>query len=133
MVIDENQVNYYLYTLFQAAKPFSLMDTFVSIVPQQYAVVAPMLKQMMNTQVLSLFFPKLKSYGNRKADLKCSLSRDELRKGGIQGEISTIRFLDGNKIDLDMHFGCSLLVYGDDQDLPKDEQARDVEQLFDLF
>lgn len=133
VVIDENQVNYHLYTLFQAEKPFSLADLLVSVVPQEFAMMKPMLKQMMNTQVLSLFFPKLKAYGNRKADLRCSLSKDELQKGRIKGDISTIRFMDDNKINLDLHFGCSLLVYGHDEDLPKNEQAQQVEQLFSMF
>jgi hypothetical protein len=63
VVFDENQINHFLYTMFYDDKPFSLAESLISFLPEQAAMGAPMLKQMFNTQTLSILFPELKKFG----------------------------------------------------------------------
>jgi len=44
VVFDENQINYFLYTMLYAEKPFSLTDVIISFLPPQFEMGAPMLK-----------------------------------------------------------------------------------------
>ena len=79
---------------------------------------------MMNTQTLSILFPDLKNHGNKKTDLRCSLSQDELKKGKIKSDISTLRFMADDKINLDLYFGCSILIHNGDGEEPANEGAK---------
>lgn len=102
--------------MFYDDKPFSLAETLVTFLPEQMQMGAPMLKQMFNTQTLSVFFPDLKKYGQQKADLRCSMSKDQLEKGKIDSELSTVKYMDGDMLHAEMHFGCSILIYGSKND-----------------
>ena len=44
LLVDENQINYFLYLLFYAEKPFSLAQLMVSQIPPQYLVAGPIIK-----------------------------------------------------------------------------------------
>lgn len=80
----------------------------------------------MNTQTLSILFPDLKNQGSKKIDLRCSLSEDELKKGNIKSDISTLRFIKGDQVNLDLYFGCSILINNEDGDETENEQAKQV-------
>jgi len=48
VVIDENQINYYLFTLFYADKPFSLTERLLEMIPEWLEPAAFMVKAVMN-------------------------------------------------------------------------------------
>ena len=60
VVIDENQINYYLFTLFYADKPFSLTERLLEMIPEWLEPAAFMVKAVMNAQTFSPFFPELR-------------------------------------------------------------------------
>lgn len=75
-----------------------------------------MIMQIFNAQTLSMFFPELKKYGQKKVDLRCSMSKDQLSQGSITSDLSTVKYLEGDTVKADLNFGCSVLLYGTDKD-----------------
>ena len=54
-------------------------------------------------------------------DLSCSMNKDFLKAGKLGSDISYVRFKEGNKVEAEINFGCSLLIYGSDKDNEMDE------------
>ena len=52
------------------------------------------------------------------------MSQDELKKGKIKSDISTMRFMPGDQVNLDLYFGCSILIYNEDGEDPENEGAK---------
>lgn len=75
MAIDENQINYYLYSLFHADKPLSLTEKLLEMIPEWLEPAAFMVKAVMNAKTFSPFFPELQRYGSRRLDLRCNFDK----------------------------------------------------------
>jgi len=46
-----------------------------------------------------------------------------------QSKLSQVYFREGNRVDMDLHFGCGLFVY----DKPAGKQTLDLESILELF
>jgi len=75
VVIDENQINYYLFSMFHADKPFSLTEKLLEMMPEWMEPTAFMTHAVMNAKTFSPFFPELKRHGSKRIDLKCNLDK----------------------------------------------------------
>ena len=65
IAMDENFLNYLLFTMFYDEKPFSLKEKLTSNMPSYFEGANMMMKAMMHTQVFALLMPELvKEYGN---------------------------------------------------------------------
>lgn len=112
IVLDENYINYYLFSLFYADKPISLSEVIIGFIPDTFGAAGSAIKAIMNTKIFSVFFPALEKYKNRRVDLKCALNKEFLNRGHLEDQsISHIKFKDGNQVDVDLHFGCQIMVY----------------------
>ena len=60
------------------------------------------------------------------------MNKDYLSKGEINSEISTIKYLEGNKMTADLSFGCELMIFGTDKDHLMDEVDHQLDALFDV-
>lgn len=116
--MDENFLNYMLFTMFYDDKPFSLKKKLTDMMPTYFENASMMLKAMMHTQVFAAFMPEIvKEFGNTQADLRCSMNQKLLFEGSFEEQadllqdLSSITFRDGDKIDGDLHFGCSVVAY----------------------
>ena len=71
------------------------------------------LKTLFSTQVASVFFPELlRNFGTTYIDLRCGFGKDFLSRGHLKfNSISSMRFIEGDKIEADLHFGCGVYVY----------------------
>jgi len=49
------------------------------------------------------------------------MNKDFLKAGKLGSDISYVRFKEGNKVEAEINFGCSLLIYGSDKDNEMDE------------
>lgn len=87
------------------------------------------LKALFSTQVASVFFPELlRTFGTTYIDLRCGFGKDFLSKGHLKfNTISSMKFIEGDKVEADLHFGCGLYVYKH-----KFKQS-DIESLMGLF
>ena len=82
-------------------------------VPQYLSGAGAAVRAMMNTQVFSIMMPELtKQYGNTFTDLRCGLNKKYLESGHLDDqEPSNIKFHQGDRVELDLHIGCAVLVY----------------------
>lgn len=113
-VIDENYVNYLLFSLFYKSGAFSLSEYLFNQLPENNPTVALLLKLAMNTNLFQFFFPTLATeFGqNRRLDMKCGFNKDYLTVGHLnQNQMSRVTFHDRNVIRANMHFGCGIYVY----------------------
>ena len=87
------------------------------------------LKTLFSTQVASVFFPELlRNFGTTYIDLRCGFGKDFLSRGHLKfNSISSMRFIEGDKIEADLHFGCGLYVY------KHNHKQSDLEALMGLF
>ena len=114
MVVDENYINDYLYTLFNTEQVFSVTELLFDKWPDQWMGGVLAIRGLMSVQVWKGLFPELgeKYSPQTPIDFKCGFGKEFLKKGNLKSSgISHIRFNDKNKIDLDMHFGCTLDVH----------------------
>lgn len=63
VVIDENYVNYALFSMFYADKPFSVTEKLLEMIPEWLEPAAFLIKAVMNARTFSVFFPELTKYG----------------------------------------------------------------------
>lgn len=49
------------------------------------------------------------------------MNKDFLKTGKLDSDISFVRFKEGNKVEAEINFGCSLLIYGSSKDDEMDE------------
>jgi len=61
------------------------------------------------------------------------MNKDFLAAGQLEQDISFVRFKEGNKVEAEINFGCSILIYGSDKDDDMDEVDHQLDQLFDLI
>jgi hypothetical protein len=121
VALDENVLNYVLLTMFYDEKPFSLTKKLADSMPPSLEGAGAAMRALMNTQVFSILMPELqKEYGNAPVDLRCAMNQKLLHDGKLPeeeehlaAELTTFKFREGNKIDADLHFGCSVVVYKD--------------------
>lgn len=114
IAIDENYINYYLYSLIYADKPFSLTEKLLEMIPEWLEPAAFLVKAVMNAQTFSPFFPELANHGSKRFDIRCSLDKQSLLDGQLEEvKMSQVWLRDGNKIDMELHFGCSTWLYED--------------------
>lgn len=76
--MDENNINYYFFSLFYADKPISLSEIIIGFIPDSFGAAGVAVRAVMNTNVFSVFFPELAKYKNKRTDLKCAFSKDYL-------------------------------------------------------
>lgn len=85
LVIDENYLNYQLFQLFYAKKTYSLTETLIDFMPEDFLGGGAVLRALMSTEVWKLFFPELGTdyEPNQRMDLRCGWSKDYLNKGKL--------------------------------------------------
>lgn len=116
MIVDENYINYHLFLLYNTEKLFSLNEMLFDIWPEHFMGGPASMRALMSAQVWQFFFPGVvEKYSNtHKVDFRCGFHHHFLEEGNLQNHgMSRIQFQDGNKIDLDLHFGCKLFVFDD--------------------
>jgi len=59
VIIDENYLNYHLFTLFYDDKAFSLSEMLLKYIPDTFLGAGAAIKILMNTNVWGLFLPEL--------------------------------------------------------------------------
>ena len=116
--------------MFYKQKSYSLTEALISIMPENFIGGTASVKAVMNTQVWSFLFPQLKKDfpGGRSLDFRCGFNKDYLQKGNLdESKLSQVYFREGNRIDMDLHFGCGAYIYD------KPSKAEGVEAILDLF
>lgn len=82
-----------------------------------------MVHAVMNARTFSPFFPELLQHGTKRLDLKCNLDKQSLLDGQLEElQMSQVRFKDDNKVELDLHFGCSIWLYEEQIKIPGEMQ-----------
>lgn len=87
------------------------------------------MRALMTAQVWQAFFPDLlKKYNpTQQVDFRCSFNKHFLEEGGLRSSrVSSVQFKDGNTVDMDLHFGCSLYVFDN-------SHRGDFEQIMEFF
>ena len=101
--------------MFYEDKPFSLTNMLIGQLPAELGFAGQAIKMLFNTQVFGAFMPEMKTYGNRKADLRCGFNKDYLEQGHLeQTSLSQIFLREGDKVEADLHFGCAVYVFDGD-------------------
>jgi len=91
-----------------------MTEKLLEMIPEWMEPAAFLVKAVMNAQTFSPFYPELRSFGTRRIDLKCNLDKQSLLDGELdEMQMSSLQFKDGNKIDMDLHFGCGIMLYDD--------------------
>jgi len=49
----------------------------------------------------------------QKIDFRCGFSKDFLKQGNLEQTVSQVWFKEGNLVEMDLHFGCSIFVFND--------------------
>lgn len=119
VVLDENYVNYQFFNLFYQEKQYSATDLLLQYIPEDYLSYAQtLIKLVFNTGLWSLGYKDLgDKYGlTNRIDLRCSFSKEFLQEGNLDNAgVSRIKFHEGNVVDGEVNFGCSLFVYNKPQ------------------
>ena len=106
---------------------FSFTDFMFAILSETCGWVAIVaLRSLMSTNVLQIIFPELATqFGlNRKVDLSCGFNSPHRGLRALETEAS---FKDGNILDINLNFGCSLKV---SESPENDSPSRDPDSLF---
>lgn len=76
IVVDENYINYFLFTLIYEEKPFSAIEAIEKLAKGNQMVLMAM-RIILNTNVIGVFMPEIKEeHGNGKVvDLKCGMNK----------------------------------------------------------
>lgn len=123
MVVDENFLNSILFSAFYKKKFYSITDLLLDLMPEGFAASAPIARAIMNTSVFKFIFPELvREFGeNKQIDFRCAFNKDFLQQGHLSSNgLSRITFRDGDLVEGDLNFGCSIYVFGDDKNDKKD-------------
>ena len=94
VVLDENYINYWFFTMFYHQGQFSLSEYLFSILPDDFGIGA-MLKVILNTNIFQYFFAGLKEeFGlNKRIDFKCGFNKEYLNQGHLHDtQISRVYF-----------------------------------------
>ena len=130
VAVDENYLNHMLFQMFYKEQSYSATEALISILPENFIGGSAGVKAVMNTQVWQFLFPSLKKDypSGRGLDFRCGFSKDYLKKGHLEeSRLSQVYFREGNRVDMDLHFGCGLFVYD------QRKQAEGLEAILDLF
>jgi hypothetical protein len=84
--LDENNINYYLFSLFYADKPISLSEVIIGFIPDTFGAAGTAVKAIMNAKIFSVFFPQLKKYNNNRVDMKCAFNKEFLNRGHLEDQ-----------------------------------------------
>ena len=115
IVVDENYMNYFLFSMLYSEKNFSLVE-FIEKIAKGNQIANMAMRILLNTNVLGVFMPEIKSeFGNqRPVDLRCGMNKKFLQDHlNQQDVISSIKLLDGDRFSGDMMLGCKIYVYDD--------------------
>ena len=115
IVVDENYMNYFLFSMLYSEKNFSLVE-FIEKIAKGNQLANMAMRILLNTNVLGVFMPEIKSeFGNqRPVDLRCGMNKKFLQDHlNQQNVISSIKLLDGDRISAEMMLGCKIFVYDD--------------------
>lgn len=89
------------------------------MIPEWLEPAAFVVKAAMNAKTFSPFFPELAQYGTRRIDLRCNADLQSLKDGDLEEvQMSSIRFKDGNRVDVDLHLGCAVWLYKESVEIP---------------
>lgn len=130
VVVDENNINYHLMNMFHQTGTYSLTEYLVSVWPEKFNGGALFIKGLMSVAVWGTFFPNLsKKYTpTTQVDLRCSFGKQFLKDGGLtEDDISKVRFIDENKVEGDLHFGCKVFAFD------KGSQEFDMSAMMELL
>lgn len=114
MVVDENYLNNALFNMFYNKKSYSVTETLLENMPEEFPATVPLVRALMNTSVWKIFFPDLVHvFGeNQQMDFRCAFNKDYLEEGKLSNTgLSQLHFRDGDIIEGELNFGCSVYVY----------------------
>lgn len=114
IVTDENYLNYWFFNIFETKELFSLTEAMFAWWPEGYMGGPTMIRGIMSVKVWGVWFAKLNKdfRPTQKVDFRCGMNKEMLHKGGLsEDKESQIFFRDNNKIEAELHFGCSLMVF----------------------
>ena len=83
----------------------------------------------MSAKIWSVFFPGLlrENKATTKVDFRCGFSKEFLLQGELEeAQLSLVKFREGNIIDADLHFGCSVLAFNN-------KGSNDMDQVLEFF
>ena len=85
MTLDENYLNYMLFTMFYDDKPFSLTEKIIEALPESFQMAGTAIKALMNTNVIAKFLPNiLDEFGaGKRVDLRCGFNKDYLAQAHL--------------------------------------------------
>ena len=123
--------------MFYREKPYSLTEILLNYLPDDVMMASSAVRMLMNTNVLRMFFPELKSEVglNKPIDLKCGFNRDYLVQGKLdETKISQILLREDNIVDLNLHFGCGIYYRKTEQRSSKlDDNFEMIIKLFEAI
>lgn len=131
VALDENYLNFMLFTMFYDDKPFSLTEKIIEMLPSGFEMAGTAVKALLNTNVVGQFMPTiLDEFGaGKRVDLRCGFNKDYLAQAHMQDiSLSQVHFRKGNRIDMDLHFGCAVYVYMQDN-----ADGNEIAQLFNMI
>mmetsp|Transcript_10085 Transcript_10085/g.17006 ORF Transcript_10085/g.17006 Transcript_10085/m.17006 type:complete len:394 (+) Transcript_10085:720-1901(+) len=114
VALDENYINAALFNLFYNRKSYSVTELLLELLPENFPGTVPIIRAIMNTSVIGFLFPELtREYGpNQQMDFRCAFNKDFLDKGQLENSrLSQFFFREGDIVDMDLNFGCSIYVY----------------------
>lgn len=85
VTLDENYLNYMLFTMFYEDKPFSLTEKIIEALPESFAMAGTAIKALMNTNVVAVFLPSIvDEFGaGKRVDLRCGFNKDYLAQAHL--------------------------------------------------
>jgi hypothetical protein len=129
-VVDENYINYWLFNMFETDSVFSITEQIFNYWPDDWMGGPAAVRALMSVQVWSVLFPSLlQTYKpTQKVDFRCGFSKEFLNEGGLtDSTVSQVWFRDGNQIDMELHFGCSIFAFKED---PNSNPLQGIMELF---
>ena len=112
-IIDENYLNYMLYTMFEQDQTFSVTETLFSLWPEGWLGGPQAIRAIMSAKVWGVLFPGLGDPDQiAKVDFRCSFNKEFMKKGlGEEAQVSQVFLHEGNQIEMDLHFGCGVFRF----------------------
>ena len=113
MTLDENLVNNQLIALFNTNKVFSLQETIISWLPDQFQNYANLLSNFFTTTWFSRILPDIiKEHGmNKRLDVRCGFSKEFLQQGQLNDKhTAQFWFRENNQLELSGSVGCGVFV-----------------------
>lgn len=131
VVIDENYMNYIMFSNFYSDDMFSINELLLNMFPDEFTGASYAVQAIMNTKVVGMVFPELiKEYGSfKKLDMRCGTNKNYLHQAELEEEkVSHVRFKKGNRVEADLHFGCGIYVFSEESS--SDDMMHSITNLF---